>query len=104
MRVSKGKIILPSTILQLSPKAGSTDRVEIVVGEKDDAPGVCTPPDGKTTPVQTPPEQVAPDKGAATVDKDTRVPAEPNKKESPQASKKSAARSTKKKPIKKSGK
>jgi hypothetical protein len=105
MRVSKGKIILPSTMLQLSPKAGSNDRVEIVVGEKDDAPGVCTPPDGKTTPVHTPPEQVALDKGAdVKQNSDTFASTKPAKKDPPKGSEKSAARGIKKAPIKKSGK
>lgn len=63
MRASQGKQLLPSSIPQLSPKPGTTDRVEIIIGEQVGETVDCVPPDGNKPSVITPPEPQAPGNG-----------------------------------------
>lgn len=63
MRVSKGKKLLTSTVPQVTPSRGTTDRVEIIVGEIG-GKGECTPPQGQAPSKGAPGDKVDPAKQA----------------------------------------
>jgi hypothetical protein len=75
MRASKGKKLLASNDVQLTPEPKSSDRVEIIIGDigsKDD----CTPPDGGKAETRPPEKPVGGKEKPAAPVKEKPVPAD----------------------------
>jgi hypothetical protein len=81
MQASKEKKILPSNAPQVVPVPGTTDRVEIILGEKTEK-GECAPPaGGNTQPKNTPPEKDEPKPKIEPPKEDPKPKVEPPKED-----------------------